>query len=112
DNATGLVLCDRGRSRFLHLGQALGTIVTHSGHDHANRFRTNGNSDRAKKYIDAWPVARNQRSIEDLNDKARTVATNEHVPVARSNQCVSILQPVAVRSFLDGDFTLFVQTVR
>jgi hypothetical protein len=101
DDATCFVLGNGERIRLLHFEQAIGAIIAHASHQDACRITSSCLRDRPEQHINAGTMAGHQWSISYLQEITGAEATDEHMPVSRSDKRTAGTNPVPVGGFLD-----------
>ncbi len=87
----------------MHFGQPARAVVTHAGHDDAQRVAAGGLGDRAKEHVDGRFVTIDERAVDDFDDVLRAAAFEQHVPPARGDEGAAGDDALAILGFADID---------
>ena len=88
----------------MHFLHPPGTIVSHTGHDHAHGIGAGGPRGGAKQNIDGWSVTADKRTGTHGNMVTCATTLKQHVLVAGCDQHMAPQNRIAILCFLHLDF--------
>jgi hypothetical protein len=86
DDATCFVLGDCERIRLLHFEQAIGAIIAHASHQDTCRTAPSSLCHGSEQHINTGTVTGHQRSLSYLQKITGAEATDERMPISRSDK--------------------------